>query len=118
MSITVHILLSAMRAVKKTGLIKDPDTDVDENLRKAREYNRKISENGIKWILTDEEREGKKEADKSKEQTKTVTEGDVADDDIIESADISSDTKPAPPAPAPKAPETEQLESPKVTPVE
>ena len=41
MSITVHILLSAMRAVKKTGLIKGPDTDVDENLRKAREYNRK-----------------------------------------------------------------------------
>lgn len=41
MSITVHILLSAMRAVKKTGFIKGPDTDVDENLRKAREYNRK-----------------------------------------------------------------------------
>lgn len=41
MSITVHILLSAMRAVKKTGLIKGPDTDVDENLRKAREYNRR-----------------------------------------------------------------------------
>ena len=30
MSITVHILLSAMRAVKETGLIKGPDTDVDE----------------------------------------------------------------------------------------
>ena len=41
MSITVHILLSAMRAVKETGLIKGPDTDVDENLRKAREYNRR-----------------------------------------------------------------------------
>jgi hypothetical protein len=41
MSITVHILLSAMRAVKKTGLIKGPDTDVDENLQKAREYNRR-----------------------------------------------------------------------------
>ena len=41
MSITIHILLSAMRAVKKTGLIKGPDTDVDENLRKAREYNRR-----------------------------------------------------------------------------
>lgn len=41
MSIAVHILLSAVRAVKKTGLIKGPDTDVDENLRKAGEYNRR-----------------------------------------------------------------------------
>lgn len=30
-----------MRAIKKTGLIKGPDTDVDANLRKARAYNRK-----------------------------------------------------------------------------
>ena len=47
MSITVHILLSAMRAVKKTGLIKGSDTDVDENLRKAREYNRRYPRSGI-----------------------------------------------------------------------
>ena len=41
MSFSANIILSAMRMVKRTGLIKGPDTDVDKNLRKAREYNRK-----------------------------------------------------------------------------
>ena len=41
MSLSANIILSAMRAVKRTGFIKGPDTDVDANLRKAREYNRK-----------------------------------------------------------------------------
>ena len=99
------------QAAQETAAIKDTFDVVGDYLFPA-------MGNSRDELMTDEEREGKKEADKSKEQTKTVTEGDVADDDIIESADISSDTKPAPPAPAPKAPETEQLESPKVTPVE
>lgn len=41
MSFSANVILSVMRAVKKTGIIKGPDMDVDENLRKAREYNRK-----------------------------------------------------------------------------
>ena len=41
MSFSANSLLSVMRAVKRTGIIKGPDTDVDANLRKAREYNRK-----------------------------------------------------------------------------
>ena len=36
MSITVHILLSAMRAVKKTGLIKGPEDAVAEYREMAR----------------------------------------------------------------------------------
>lgn len=68
-------------------------------------------------LLTDDEKEGKTEKTEEKQQQKIADERD-AEDDIIESADISSDTKPAPPAPAPKAPETEPLESPQVTPVE
>lgn len=41
MSFSADMILSVMRAVKGTGLIKGPDTDVDANLRKAREYNRR-----------------------------------------------------------------------------
>lgn len=41
MSISATIILSAMRAVKKTGIIKGPGMDADINLRRAREYNRK-----------------------------------------------------------------------------
>lgn len=41
MSLSADMILSVMRAVKRSGLIKGPDTDVDTNLRKAREYNRK-----------------------------------------------------------------------------
>ena len=42
MSICLNLILSAMRAAKRTGLIKGPDTaDVDANLAKARSYNRK-----------------------------------------------------------------------------
>ena len=68
-------------------------------------------------LLTDDEKEGKTEKTEEKQQQKIADERD-AEDDIIESADISSDTKPAPPAPAPKAPETEPLESPNVAPLE
>ena len=41
MSFSANIILSAMGAVKKTGIIKGPGMDADINLRRAREYNRK-----------------------------------------------------------------------------
>ena len=41
MSFSADMILSVMRAVKGTGLIKGPDTDGDANLRKARMYNLK-----------------------------------------------------------------------------
>ena len=41
MSFSANIILSAMGAVKKTGIIKSPGMDADANLKRAREYNRK-----------------------------------------------------------------------------
>ena len=41
MSFSANIILSAMGAVKKTGIIKGPGMDADANLRRAKEYNRK-----------------------------------------------------------------------------
>lgn len=69
-------------------------------------------------LLTDDEKEGKTEQKEEKQQSKAPDVDDVHDEDFIESADISSDTKPAPPAPAPRDPGVEQLETPKITPVE
>ena len=65
-------------------------------------------------LLTDEEREGTSE--KKEEKKETVADKQDADDEIIESADISSDTKPAPPAPAPK--NSEPIDAPTVVPLE
>lgn len=41
MSLGAKIAVSVMRGIKNTGLIKGPDADLDAELRKAREYNRK-----------------------------------------------------------------------------
>lgn len=41
MSLSADIILSAMRGIKKTGLIKGPGTDLDADLRRARKYNLK-----------------------------------------------------------------------------
>ena len=41
MSLSAYIILSAMRGIKKTGLIKGPGTDLDADLRRARKYNLK-----------------------------------------------------------------------------
>lgn len=41
MSFSTRMILTAMRAIKKTGLIKGPDADPDVELRKAKEYNQK-----------------------------------------------------------------------------
>ena len=41
MSLGAKIVVSAMRGIKKTGLIKGPGPDLDAELRKARDYNRK-----------------------------------------------------------------------------
>lgn len=74
-----------------------------------------------------EDEEKKDEDDKQKKETaKEDKQGDPAagipaGEEIIESADLSSDTKPAPPAPEPKKtpePSIEKIESPQVTPIE
>ena len=41
MSLGAKIAVSAMRGIKKTGLIKGPSADLDAALRKAKKYNRK-----------------------------------------------------------------------------
>lgn len=41
MSLSADIILSAMRGIKKTGLIKGPGADLDADLKKARKYNLK-----------------------------------------------------------------------------
>ena len=41
MSLDAKIAVSAMRGIKKTGLIKGPSADLDAELRKAKKYNRK-----------------------------------------------------------------------------
>ena len=41
MSLGTKIVVSAMRGIKKTGLIKGPGADLDAELRRARDYNRK-----------------------------------------------------------------------------
>ena len=41
MSLGAIIAVSAMRGIKKTGLIKGPSADLDAELRKAKKYNRK-----------------------------------------------------------------------------
>ena len=41
MSVSAKIILSVLRAAKKTGLRKGPGTDVEAEFRKARAYNRK-----------------------------------------------------------------------------
>lgn len=41
MSLSAEIILSAMRGIKKTGLIKGPGADLDADLKKARKYNLK-----------------------------------------------------------------------------
>ena len=41
MSFGAKIAVSAMRAIKKSGLVKGPDADLEAELRRAREYNRK-----------------------------------------------------------------------------
>lgn len=41
MSLGAKIVVSAMRGIKKTGLIKGPGADLDAELRRARDYNRK-----------------------------------------------------------------------------
>ncbi len=41
MSLCAKIVVSAMRGIKKTGLIKGPGADLDAALRRARDYNRK-----------------------------------------------------------------------------
>ena len=41
MSLGAKIVVSAMRGIKKTGLIKGPGPVLDAELRKARDYNRK-----------------------------------------------------------------------------
>lgn len=69
-------------------------------------------------LMTDDEREGKTAKAEDKQPAPTAAADTPEEGDIIESADISSDTKPAPPAPAPKEPAAEQLDAPKVTPVE
>ena len=41
MSLGAKIVVSAMRGIKKTGLIKGPSDNLDAELRKAKKYNRK-----------------------------------------------------------------------------
>lgn len=41
MSLGAKIAVSAMRGIKKTGLVKGPDADLEAELRKAKAYNRK-----------------------------------------------------------------------------
>ena len=41
MSLGAKIAVSAMRGIKKTGLIKGLSADLDAELRKAKKYNRK-----------------------------------------------------------------------------
>ena len=41
MSLSARIVLSVMRGIKKTGLIKGPSADLEAALRKAKEYNRR-----------------------------------------------------------------------------
>ena len=41
MSLGAKIAVSAMRGIKKTGLVKGPDADLEAELRRAKEYNRK-----------------------------------------------------------------------------
>ena len=41
MSLGVKMAISAMRCIKKTGLIKGSSADLDAALKKARDYNRK-----------------------------------------------------------------------------
>ena len=41
LSFGAKIAVSAMRAIKKSGLVKGPDADLEAGLRRAREYNRK-----------------------------------------------------------------------------
>ena len=41
MSLGPKIVVSAMRGIKKTGLIKGPGADLDAELRRVRDYNRK-----------------------------------------------------------------------------
>lgn len=73
---------------------------------------------------TDEQKAEQEQAKKemAKESgAKTTEKDDHADDEMIESADISSDTKPAPPAPEVKKPAestVEKMESPQVAPIE
>lgn len=37
--IVAKIILTTLRGIKKTGIIKGPGTDLDAELRKARKYN-------------------------------------------------------------------------------
>ena len=95
------------QAAQETAAIKDTFDVVGDYLFPA-------MGNSRDELLTDEEREGTSENKEEKKETASDTQD--ADDDIIESADISSDTKPAPPAPAPK--NSEPVDAPTVVPLE
>ena len=75
-------------------------------------------------LMTDEEREargngGEKKAEEKLTETQVPTVKAESDgEDIVESADLRSDTRVAPAAPASPEPSVEKLESPKVTPIE